>query len=288
MRSFAVIAAALMLGAPVTAANHHHHHPVKVPAAAISTAAQQALAPVIADARRDKDRDRDAHRHPVETLAFFRVEPGMTVVDYMPSTGWWTRILVPFLGASGRYIALNPDVSAADGRMQQFFGNLAGTFPAKVTEWTGVPPERFSAYNTNGLPAELNGTVDRVMVMREVHNIHRFGMNFRELSAMRRLLKPDGLLCIEEHRAKSDASADYTDGNKGYMREADVIALIEAHGFTLVGKSEVNANPRDPANHTGGVWMLPPGLRGVADADKPRIQAIGESDRMTLIFRKRA
>ncbi len=286
MRKIALFAAALVLAAPA-AAEHHRAPAAKAPTAALSPAAQQALTPVIADARRDKDRARDAWRHPVETLAFFRVEPGMTVVDYMPSTGWWTRILVPYLGTGGRYIGINPDNRTLEERMRQFFGNLGETLPAKVTEWTGVPGERIGAYNTDGLPASLNGTVDRVLIFREMHNLWRMNLMHRELTAMRRLLKADGMLGIEQHRAKADAPADYTDASKGYLREKDVIALVEAHGFTLVGKSEINANPADPANHTGGVWMLPPGLRGVADADKPRLQAIGESDRMTLLFRKR-
>ena len=56
---------------------------------------------------------------------------------------------------------------------------------------------------------------------------------------------------------------------------------------TLVGKSEANANRRDPANWPGGVWTLPPSLDGAKEADKARLSAIGESDRMTLLFRKR-
>jgi predicted methyltransferase len=286
MRKLALLAAAtaaLVLGAPASA-DHHRKGPA---ATALSPAARAALAPVLADARRDADKARDAWRHPAETLAFFRVEPGMTVVDYMPSSGWWTRVLVPYLGAGGRYVGLNPDVSSQADRMKQMFGNMATTFPTKAAEWTGVSAERIAAYNTDGLPETLNGTVDRVLIFREMHNIWRMNLMHRELTAVRRVLKNDGLLGIEQHRAKADAPAAYTDASKGYLREKDVIALVEAHGFALVGKSEINANPRDPANHPGGVWTLPPGLRGVAEADKPRLQAIGESDRMTLLFRKR-
>ncbi len=255
--------------------------------AELSPAARAALAPVLSDPRRTADRSRDGWRHPARTLGFFRVEPGMTVVDYMPSGGWWTRILVPYLGEQGRYIGLNPAVSGLEPRVAQMFGNLGGTLPGKVAEWTGAAPARVGAYNTDGIPAALNGTVDRVLIFREMHNIWRMNIMHRELLAVRALLKPDGLLGIEQHRAPPGASADFTNGTKGYLRERDVIALVEAHGFALVGRSEINANPRDPANHPAGVWMLPPNLRGVADADKGRLQAIGESDRMTLLFRKR-
>jgi predicted methyltransferase len=240
----------------------------------------------LAHPRRKDDRARDQWRHPAETLAFFRVRPGMTVVDYMPSGGWYTRILVPYLGEEGRYIGLNPDVSGGSDQLQRYFGDMARTFPAKAAEWTGVAPARIAAYNTDGLPAELDGTVDRVLIFREMHNLKRNNMLERELKAVYRLLKPDGLLGIEQHRAQPDAPDAYVDGNKGYLRESDVIAMVEAQGFRLVGKSEINANPRDPANHEAGVWTLPPGLR-LGETDRARYLAIGESDRMTLLFRKR-
>ena len=254
---------------------------------ALSPAGLRALDPVLADARRAEDRARDTWRHPAETLAFFRVEPGMSVVDYMPSSGWWTRVLVPYLGTTGRYIGINPDVTGVEPRMAQYFGNTATTLPPKITQWTGAPATSFGAYNTNEITPAMAGTVDRVLIFREMHNLFRMNLMYRELWALRGLLKPDGLLGIEQHRARADASADYTNGSKGYLREKDVIALVEAHGFDFVGKSEINANPADPANHAPGVWTLPPALRGVADADKPRFQSIGESDRMTLLFRKR-
>jgi predicted methyltransferase len=282
MRKLILLAAAFALASPALVDDASAQK--RRPAAQV---ADPALAPVLANARRNADQARDAHRHPAQTLAFFQVRPGMTVVDYMPSGGWWTRILVPYLGDSGRYVGLNPDVSAAPAQMKQYFGNLAETLPAKAAEWTGVAAERVAAYNTDALPADLNGKVDRVLIFREMHNLWRMNMLHRELLAVRRLLKDDGLLGIEQHRARANAPASYTDGSKGYLRERDVIALVEAHGFQLAGKSEINANPRDPANHEGGVWMLPPNMRGVADADKARLAAIGESDRMTLLFRKR-
>lgn len=239
----------------------------------------------LAHPRRAQDRARDQWRHPAETLAFFRVKPGMTVVDYTPSGGWWTRVLVPYLGEHGRYIGLNPDVSA-NPQMARFYGNAAQVFPPQAAEWTGVPAERIAAFNTDGLPSALNGTVDRVLIFRALHNLQRTGMLPRELAAARGLLKPNGLLGIEQHRAKASAPDAYVDGSKGYMREKDVIALVEAQGFDFVAKSEVNANPADPADHAVGVWALPPNFRE-GEKDRARYAAIGESDRMTLLFRKR-
>jgi predicted methyltransferase len=107
---------------------------------------------------------------------------------------------------------------------------------------------------------------------------------------MRRLLKDDGLLGVVQHRAKADAPADYVLGDNGYQREEDVVRLFEAYGFELVDRSEINANPADPANWEGGVWTLPPGYRGAPEgsARRAELDAVGESDRMTLLFRKRA
>ena len=159
-------------------------------------------------------------------------------------------------------------------------------FPPKAAGWIGVPEARVVAFNLDAVPPERKGTVDRVMIMREVHNMWPDGFLYNDLAAIRALLKDDGLLGIEEHRAKANAPAAYTQGTMGYMREADVIALIEAHGFRLVAKSEVNANPKDSANWPDGVWTLPPVLT-LKDKDRAKYEAIGESDRMTLLFAKR-
>lgn len=255
--------------------------------AGICEACEVALDLALVHERRAGDRPRDEWRHPRETLAFFRVEPGMTVVDFMPGDGWYTRILVPYLGGAGRYVALNPDVSAGPEQRRAYLGELGKTFPAKAAQWTGLPQASIAAYNSDGLPQALDGKVDRVLIFREMHNLKRFGMLDGEMATLRRLLKPGGLLGIVQHRAKADAPDAYADGSKGYLREADVIAMVEARGFELVGKSEINANPRDTADYPEGVWTLPPSYR-LKDQDRARYAAIGESDRMTLLFRKRS
>ena len=250
----------------------------------------QALATVLADPRRDADRVRDQYRHPAETLTFFKVKPGMTVVDYMPSSGWYARVLVPYLGEKGRYIGLNPDVRNAQASLQNNFAGLSTKFPPLAQGWfagmSGLA--KIEAYNSDEVPGALNGKVDRVLIMREIHNLWRFDMLRRELATIWTLLKDDGLLGIEQHRGRDKASALYLNGSKGYMRQSDVIALIEACGFQLVGKSEINANKKDPANWPNGVWTLPPALGGNPDAaERARLIEIGESDRMTLLFKKR-
>ena len=112
---------------------------------------------------------------------------------------------------------------------------------------------------------------------------------YTELTRLRGLLKPDGILGVVQHRARADAPADYTLGNNGYLRQKDVVALVEAHGFQLVSTSEINANPNDTADYEGGVWTRAPSFSGAEEGSEERAAraAIGESDRMTLLFRKR-
>ena len=266
---------------------------VAAPAAAV---AQLAPAPaVVADPAiydapiRAGDKTRDAFRHPAETLAFFQVRPDMTVVEYMPGGGWYTRVLAPMLTrGGGKYIAINPDPVAMGlpAERQAAWRASTAALTAKAAEYTGRAATAVPAYTTDALPKDLDGTVDRVLIVREMHNLQRMNIADSELKAMRRLLKPGGMLGIVQHRAKPTASADYTNGSKGYLRQADVVNLVTVMGFELAGTSEVNANPKDTADYPDGVWTLPP-VYGQKDTDRARYEAIGESDRMTLLFRRR-
>ncbi len=99
-------------------------------------------------------------------------------------------------------------------------------------------------------------------------------------------LKKGGVLGVVEHRAKPGTPLKQQI-DSGYMTEDYVIAAAERAGFQLEAASEINSNWRDTKDYPGGVWTLPPNLRGVADADKAKYREIGESDRMTLRFVKR-
>ena len=270
---FAAACALAAFATPAMAQDHSGHEMGShAGSMAMDHAHHAALTRALAMENRAEDRARDQYRHPFETLDFFEVKPGMTVVDYMPASGWYTRVLVPYLGAQGRY----------GERFANYFAKLPGDFETARGGWnlSGAP---ISTYASQDLPEELKGQVDRVLVFREMHNLMRSGVLYTELMRMRGLLKEDGMLGIVQHRAKSDAPGDYTTGANGYLRQEDVIALVEAHGFELVGMSDINANPLDSADHEGGVWQMPPSWGG----KKPELENIGESDRMTLLFRKR-
>lgn len=275
MRICIPFVAALALAVPAHAGHHENA------GAPPTKATMKAMDAVLAHGRRDGDRARDKFRHPAETLEFLKVDPGMTVVDFSPGGGWYTRVLVPYLGENGAYIGVNPDPSSNE-HMRDYLGGLREKFPVMAEKWD-LEGASVEAYNSDELTDEMNGTVDRVLIFRWMHNLHRFGFMHDELNRMHALLAEGGMLGIVQHRAKAWAPAAYTDGSKGYLRQQDVIGLVEAHGFDLVATSEINANDRDSADHPAGVWELPPVKRTKRD----EMTAIGESDRMTLLFRKR-
>ena len=262
------------------------------PVQEIGTSASAALQEALAHPRRDEDRARDAARHPAETLAFFQVEPGMTVVDYMPAGGWYSRVLIPYLGQSGTYIGLNPRLGDQfpTGGYWDLYRGASSRIPSDARGWVGNEGARVIGLNTDDDLDAYAGSADRMLIFREIHNMRRFGWFHDAMVTARTLLKPEGLLGVVQHRAKADAPASYVLGDNGYQREEDVIALMKAYGFDLVLRSEVNANPADPADWETGVWSLPPSYRGAEEGSEERARraAIGESDRMTLLFRKRA
>jgi predicted methyltransferase len=283
---FPVIAGPLLasfaLAAPALAQHEHHQQGAAMPAV------DPALTAAVADARRDEDRARDKWRHPAETLTFFSVTPTMKVGEYAPGGGWYSRLLGIYLGPQGKLVGLfrNPAAGTLDAAQQQKLRDLAAKFPSEVAGWSGQPSSRFAGTTLGDTAPSEKGTYDRILVMRSMHNMRRGNYATADIKAMGDLLKPGGMIGIEQHRARPDAPAAYVDGSKGYLKEADVISFMQANGFDLVAKSEINANPADTADWPDGVWTLPPTLEK-GEADKARYQAVGESDRMTLLFRKR-
>lgn len=253
---------------------------------AAAIAIDPALAAAVADPKRDPDRARDQWRKPAETLAFFQVAPDMKVGEYAPGGEWYSRLLGLYLGPRGKLVGLyfDPTSGAFNETSQQGIRDGAAKYPADIAGWSGIPAERFSGMTLEAIPDSEKGTFDRILVMRMMHNLMRWNIADREIKAMRSLLKDGGMLGIEQHRAKADAPYAYADGSKGYLREADVIKFMEVHGFEFVGSADYNANPNDPANHAEGVWEMKPSWR----TKRPELENLGESDRMTLLFRKRA
>lgn len=242
---------------------------------------------VLAADFRAEDRARDRYRHPAETLDFFRVEPGMTVAEFGPGGGWYTRVLAPYIAPRGRYIAVNADSSSRtlDAEQRARVDSWPQRFAASVEEWTGVPAASVTAFESDEAPESVAGTVDRILIFRSLHGLRNGNIADSELRRLRAMLADDGLVGVVQHRAPETETWERSNGSRGYLKQSDVIKLFELNGFELVSTSEINANPNDPANWDRGVWTLPPILT-LGDENRDRYVAIGESDRMTLLFRK--
>lgn len=225
---------------------------------------------------------RDQYRHPAETLKFFGLKPDMTVLEYGPGEGWYTEILAPTLAAKGKLIVTNSDPKGPADARSTFYGQRLQRFLERA-------PELYSKVETVVIDSKnpklgLEGKVDMVILMRAMHGLHRDKLLGTVLAEAFKALKPNGVLGIEQHRAKPDANPDES-AKQGYLPEAFVIKEVEAAGFKLAGKSEINANPKDTKDHPEGVWTLPPSFE-LGEKDKAKYAAIGESDRMTLKFVK--
>lgn len=252
-----------------------------------AAANSEALTKVLAADLRAEDKARDAFRNPKETLEFFDVKPGHTVIEYAPGGGWYTRILAPYVSDKGKYIAVGfpPEAGASIG--PDFVDRMrkgGETFSETQSKSIGIAAEKLPLYFSNALPEDVNGTVDRVLIFRMMHNLLRWGIAEDEIKRLKATLKPDALVGIVQHRAASDAPDDYTDGNKGYLKQAIIVSWMEEQGFEFLAESEVNANPKDTANYPQGVWTLPPSY-AEGEETKAKYDAIGESDRMTLLFK---
>ncbi len=253
-------------------------------AQSVSAPAQQdALqAAIAAPTRKATNVARDRYRHPLETLTYFGVKPGQTVVEIWPGGGWYTEILAPYLKQGGGTLyAVAPD------------WGISG-----ITKLKAADPALYGTIRTADFPAfdpaaprVPDGTADVVLTFRNVHN-WRMGyrrddkqdyspLAFRQIYAM---LKPGGVLGIVDHRLPESAS-DERETSSGYIKVSTVKRLAEQAGFRLAGSSEINANPKDTADWPDGVWTLPPTLE-LGDKDRDKYLAIGESDRMTLKFVK--
>ena len=226
---------------------------------------------------------RDKYRHPAETLTFFGWKPTMTMLEYSPGDGWYAELLAPALATKGKLLVTSSDPKGPADQRGTFYGQRLQSFLDTSPEGYGKV-ERIIVADSNKPALNLKETVDLAIVMRGMHGWIRQNLTSAWLAEIHAALKPNGILGIEAHRARPDAKPEDA-AKTGYLPEAWVIAQIEAAGFKLAGKSEVNANPKDTKDYPEGVWTLPPTFE-LKDKDHDKYAAIGESDRMTLKFTK--
>jgi len=246
---------------------------------------QSAIDRVIAGDWRDPaNMARDIWRHPRETLEFFGVTADQQVLEISPGRGWYTEILVPFLREHGRYVgAISDPAAAPNERVRGYFTQQNADLRAKLAARPDVYGQPELREIDAGKPDfGAPGSFDTVLTFRNVHNWLTAGQAEAMFKGFYDVLKPGGVLGVVEHRAAGDVPAG---DESGYVGQDQVIALARAAGFEFEESSEINANPADTKDHEAGVWSLPPSLR-LGDKDRDKYLAIGESDRMTLRFRK--
>ncbi|WP_033074555.1 class I SAM-dependent methyltransferase [Sphingopyxis sp. MWB1] len=275
MRHFRPVAIAAMLTAAAACTA-----PSPNATATEAAASADALAAAVAAPTRSADNKlRDKYRHPAETLAFFGVTGGETVVELWPGGGWYTEILAPLTKAGGGTLYVAAPWERGLNRIKEKQAADAAAYGA-------VKFAEFPHAGDN--PKVADGSADVVLTFRNVHN-WRFGGTDNTANAFQQIyamLKPGGVLGVVEHRLPEDMDAALEE-KSGYMKRSSVIAFAEAAGFKLADESDINANPKDTHDYEKGVWTLPPVLRE-GERDREKYLAIGESDRMTLKFVKPA
>ncbi len=268
----AALGAALACSAPPALAQTPASAPVKADA--------QLAAAISNPARAAPHRVRDPHRHPAETLAFFGLAPGMTVVEISPGSGYYAEILAPYLKATkGKYIATGNPVSALSD--QAVWG-----------------AQSYVPFGRDSGPLVPTGSADMVLTFRNIHNwLWQPGMLDKAMADFAAALKPGGVLGVTEHRAdpRPETVSGTRTASDGYVSKATIVAAAKKAGLVLEAESEINANAKDTKDHPFGVWTLPPNSRTSqgsnptpADFNPEKYKAIGESDRHTLRFRKPA
>jgi predicted methyltransferase len=274
IKLFALAAVAAVLSVPVSA-----QEPSQEPSESL-------VAAVAGDWRPAADTERDVWRHPAETLGFFGIDPSGAIAEIDPIGGYYSRILVPWIsGADGSYLAVVGGVDEENPELEAQLSELA--------EMAGGTLEvSYASLNAESGPIAPAGALDAVVTFRNVHNWMGDDFGEKAFADFYAALKPGGVLGLVEHRLPEDVEAPM---RRGYVRQSHVIALAEAAGFVLEDTSEVNANPADDADHPVGVWTLKPtranpreGTPEAEGFDRVAYDAIGESDRMTLRFRKPA
>jgi predicted methyltransferase len=266
--------------------------PAKAEAKAAAKAGPNTIeAAVAGDWRLPIDRARDVWRHPVETLKFWELKPGQTVVEFWPGAGWYTDILAPFLAdTKGKlYEAMLETSGPADPAAAE----IVDGYRRKLAEKKKVYGEvAFTAFGPTSGPVAPDASADLVLFLRNLHNWMAGGIAEKAFKDALAALKPGGILGIEEHRGQPGRVQDVL-AEDGYVQQDYVIQMAKEAGFVLIGTSEINANPKDTKDHPFGVWTLPPtrlsaprGEPAEPGFDHSKYDAIGESDRMTLKFAK--
>ena len=238
--------------------------------------ADELMAAINSEYRDPENVIRDEFRNPYETLTFFGIEPSMKVVELSPGGGWYTEILANYLSDSGELIAAHFNENSNNNYLKK----SRKKFEKKMNSSSVY--ENVKIVNLTS-KLSMPQSVDAVLTFRNLHNWLGSTMDTIFANSFK-ALKPGGIFGVVEHRAEEGTSIEKMK-KSGYVTEELAIEIAKKHGFVLISKSEINSNPKDLKNYEKGVWTLPPSFR-LKEKNKSKYLAIGESDRMTLLFKK--
>ncbi|MBL4671971.1 MAG: class I SAM-dependent methyltransferase [Arenicella sp.] len=285
----ALAIALLVLGSACTSTNIQPAAPVVEENLALKAALSQ---------QADDNQARYLSRNPEATLNFFGIQPGMTVVEALPGGGWYSKILIPYLGENGELVGVDysqklwPNFSFMTPERIEAKKTWVSTWTAQAKQWRDDNGASITAFQFDEMPSSMAGSADAMLFIRALHNLARFEDNGNFLSNSLKetytILKPGGIVGVVQHQAREDRPDDWSNGDNGYLKKSFIVAKMQAAGFEFVGQSDINENAKDQANVGDIVWRLPPSLSGSKDDDEKRaaMLAVGESNRMTLKFRK--
>ncbi|MCP4046786.1 MAG: class I SAM-dependent methyltransferase [Gammaproteobacteria bacterium] len=303
MSRFMIVILAVLLSActespaPAESASQAAESPAVQPAPPVVQDSSEILAAALA-AQPEDVQARYMYRHPQETLEFIGIEPGMTVYETLPGGGWYSKVLLAYLGSEGQLIGA--DYAADMYPLFGFFSDEAlaskatwvETWSAEADDWRNDDSASVSAFQMGSMPAQLQGTADAAIVVRTLHNLARFepegGYLTAALADLYAILKPGGIVGVVQHQARDEMPDEWASGANGYLKDDFVIAHMTAAGFEYAGQSGINFNPKDQPGEDDFVWRLPPSLATSQDNAelKAAMLEIGESHRMTIKFRK--
>ena len=238
------------------------------------------------------------HRHPKETLEFFKIKPGMKVMEVLPGRGWYTKILLPLIGSEGELVGVDypqslwPHFSFMTPDALEAKKTWVSTWTKDASSWGDENSAKVSAFQFAEMPKSYKSSLDAALFIRALHNLNRHEDKGDYIDPALKetfeALKPGGLLGVVQHEAREDRPDSWADGNNGYLKKSFVKKKMAEHGFEFVAESDVNSNPKDQANVGDSVWRLPPSSRSKSKDEKylQSLLDIGETNRMTLLFKK--
>ncbi len=231
--------------------------------------------------RGKEDIYRDKYRNPLETLNFFGLDRKMKVLEVIPGRGWYTKIISNYMKSTNNFYVATyenpPFATEIITKIQKEFFNF---FRNNIENFGEIKSTKI---NKDFKLIGYNDYFDMILTFRNTHNFLDQNKSKEIFKSFHKSLKKGGVLGVVQHRANEISEFNY---KKGYVKESFLINHIEQQGFSLLKKSEINANPRDIKNYEKGVWTLPPRYTEGAK-NRSLYTSIGESDRMTLKFIKK-